>query len=90
MSYVIYNIESTVLVTRDTYKTVAAAKAFITRGERKGTVVRADVAIAETGDFYANIEKSVERVNMMSGKTYREGVNTPSYCSPSSEAYWSM
>lgn len=90
MSYVIYNIESTVLVTRDTYKTVAAAKAFITRGERKGTVVRGDVAIAEYMDFFTNIEKTVERVNMMSGKTFMESANTPSYCSPSSEAYWSM
>jgi hypothetical protein len=90
MSYVIYNIESTVLVTRDTYKTVAAAKAFITREERKGKLIRGDVAIADAAEFHANIEKSVERVNMMSGKTYRESVNTPNYCSPSSEAYWSM
>jgi hypothetical protein len=35
------------------------------------------------------IEQTVEKVNMMSGKTYRESVNTPGYCSPSSESYWS-
>lgn len=34
--------------------------------------------------------KMVERVNMMSGKTYMEAEDTPYFCSPSSESYWSM
>lgn len=32
----------------------------------------------------------VERTNLMSGKPYMEALGTPRYCSPSSEAYWSM
>ena len=32
----------------------------------------------------------VVRKNMMSGKLYYERYNTPYYCSPSSESYWSM
>ena len=28
--------------------------------------------------------------NMMSGKTYQERYDTPNFCSPSSETYWSM
>jgi hypothetical protein len=32
----------------------------------------------------------VERTNLLSGKTFMERRDTPSYCSPSSEAYWSM
>ena len=32
----------------------------------------------------------VTRVNMMGGKEYEERYDTPRYCSPSSEAYWSM
>ena len=32
----------------------------------------------------------VERVNMMGGAKYWERYDTPRYCSPSSEAYWSM
>lgn len=32
----------------------------------------------------------VERVNLMSGKTYMEAAGTPGYLSPASEAYWSM
>lgn len=29
-------------------------------------------------------------VNMMNGKEFKERYDTPSYCSPSSESYWSM
>ena len=32
----------------------------------------------------------VKRVNMMSGSEYYERYDTPIYCSPSSESYWSM
>ena len=32
----------------------------------------------------------VERTNLMSGKTFLEDADTPIYCSPASETYWSM
>lgn len=32
----------------------------------------------------------VERTNLMSGEKYMEEEGTPNYCSPASEAYWSM
>ena len=32
----------------------------------------------------------VEKTNMMTGKKFLEAENTPYYCSPSSETYWSM
>lgn len=35
-------------------------------------------------------ETMVTRNNMMGGKEYQERYDTPRYCSPSSEAYWSM
>ena len=35
-------------------------------------------------------ETWVTRKNMMGGKEYKERYDTPNYCSPSSEAYWSM
>ena len=35
-------------------------------------------------------ETFVTRTNMMSGKTFQERYDTPYYCSPSSESYWSM
>ena len=41
--------------------------------------------------FRTEIHKTyVERVNMMSGRTYTERFDTPRFCSPSSESYWSM
>jgi len=35
-------------------------------------------------------ETFVTRNNMMGGGEYQERYDTPRYCSPSSEAYWSM
>jgi hypothetical protein len=34
-------------------------------------------------------ETFVSRKNMMSGKEYLERYDTPYYCSPSSETFWS-
>lgn len=36
------------------------------------------------------VSKQVEKKNMMSGRSYWENEDTPSYCSPSSETYWSL
>ena len=35
-------------------------------------------------------ETMVTRTNLMGGAAYQERFDTPRYCSPSSEAYWSM
>jgi hypothetical protein len=35
-------------------------------------------------------ETYVTRTNLMGGAEYKERYDTPRYCSPSSEAYWSM
>lgn len=41
--------------------------------------------------FRAEIhETMVTRTNLMGGAAYQERFDTPRYCSPSSEAYWSM
>mgnify|MGYP000259109536 FL=1 len=42
------------------------------------------------GFRYEIHETMVERTNMMGGGKYTERYDTPRYCSPSSEAYWSM
>jgi hypothetical protein len=36
------------------------------------------------------LRQPVTRVNLMSGKEFQEARGTPNYCSPASEAYWSM
>ena len=35
-------------------------------------------------------EPMVERTNFMTGEKFKEPLNTPYYCSPRSETYWSM
>ena len=35
-------------------------------------------------------ETYVTRTNLMGGKEFQERYDTPYYCSPSSESYWSM
>lgn len=40
-------------------------------------------------DYDANINVMVTRTNLMTGKEYQEKLDTPGFCSPSSEAYWS-
>ena len=89
MAYVVYNTDTTRIAKRrngmETFKTAAAAQAYITRSLDDSVH-----AVAELNHYCENIEKQVERVNMMSGKKYMESVNTPGFMSPASEAYWSM
>jgi hypothetical protein len=37
-----------------------------------------------------SVEDMVERTNLMTGKRYLERRDTPIFCSPASESYWSM
>jgi len=46
--------------------------------------------VTDTENYYANVERQVERKNLMSGEMYWESVNTPHYCSPAFESYWTM
>ena len=86
---------------RQSYKTMPAAKAALTRMSKR---YRADLldsvndpqfryGIAEAEYFHKSIEKSVKRKTLDIGygsKEYMETVNTPNYMSPASETYWSM
>jgi hypothetical protein len=41
--------------------------------------------------YFAKVSETfVTRKNMMNGAEFQERYDTPHYCSPSSEAYWSM
>jgi hypothetical protein len=42
------------------------------------------------GYLYEIHETYVTRKNLMGGKEFQERYDTPYYCSPSSETYWSM
>ncbi len=101
MSYVIYDKESTIQFRvrarsvgcyKDTWANERAAKAALTRAHNDGKLdgPKDNYAIAEIRDFRENIEKQVEKVNMMSGKKFTQPINTPRSCDPSTELYWSM
>ena len=45
---------------------------------------------ASQGYRYEIHETYVTRTNMMGGKEFQERYDTPYYCSPASESYWSM
>jgi len=94
MAYVVYQNETTLLIKAGNgsnyFASAGAAKAARTRHCNKTGEMVADYSVAEAADFRDNIEKKVEKVNMMSGQKYMERVNTPSYMSPASEAYWAM
>jgi hypothetical protein len=91
-NYVIYHIETTQILHRDTwrpgYATEYAAKAALTRAVKKG-LDRSQYAICEASKFYGTIEKKVTRTNLMSGQPYEVGVNEPWTTQPCSETYWS-
>jgi hypothetical protein len=86
---------------RQSYKTMAAAKAAITRMSKRH---RADMlesvndpvfryGIAEAGYFHKTIEKKRTVYSIFDedkDSPLVEGVNVPGYMSPRSEAYWSM
>jgi hypothetical protein len=95
MSYVVYEVESTRIVSEKRYgkthfATEGAAKAARTRLIKKGKYNEDQLKVQDAQAYRMFIETTVERVNLMSGKTYRESVNTPNCCSPASETYWSM
>jgi|TARA_B110000444_G_scaffold252198_1_gene281146 hypothetical protein len=82
---------------RQSYKTMASAKAGLTRIKKAENLLPTDpnyadfrYAIAESTQFHKVVEKTITKKNMMNGKEFKETVNTPHYCSPSSETYWSM
>jgi len=94
MVYVVYHNATTYLIKAKNglnyFASAGAAKAARTRHCNKTGEMVADYSVAEVDDFRENIEKKVEKVSMMSGLKYMERVNTPSYMSPASEAYWSF
>lgn len=82
---------------RQWYKTMAAAKAGLTRIAKAEGLLETDenhaffrYAIAECEYFHKNIEASRKAKNMMSGEWFVEPINTPGYMSPARESYWSM
>ena len=103
--FYVYELDTTLIIGkngtpdhRQSYKTMAAAKAAVTRISKASGLMPVDknyplykLGIAEAEHFHKHIEAQVEKTSYMDGsKKFMEPVNTPYYCSPSSETYWSM
>jgi hypothetical protein len=69
------------------YKTFGAARATRTRLCRKAGWGVDELSIVDTKHYKPRM---VERTNIMTGEKFEEDVNTPYFCSPSSESFWSM
>jgi hypothetical protein len=69
------------------YKTFGAARATRTRLCNKAGWSVNELSIIDT-KFYQ--PRMVVRTNLMTGQEYQEDVNTPNFCSPASESFWSM
>jgi len=76
---------------KEKFKTIAAAKAALTRACNKDvTLLKNEFEITDGRNFYDNIQKTEIVINLMSGKPVVQSVNTPRCCDVSSELYWSM
>lgn len=83
--FVVYHIASTMEV--KTYKHWQHAERLT---NEKNRTSRGQFAYTTEEIYRNNVVHMVERTNLQSGKKYMEPSNTPNYCSPASEAYWSM
>lgn len=95
MSYIVYHLPTTRIVTekrygKEVFATEGHAKAARTRMIKKGKYTEDELRVSDLQAYRMFIEEKVERTNLLTGEKFMESVNTPHYCSPSSETYWSM
>jgi uncharacterized protein (UPF0254 family) len=57
---------------------------------RTGGVGPGPYGVAHVDHYRTHVVRKVTRTNLLSGQEFTEDSNTPGFCSPSSEAYWSM
>ena len=69
------------------YKTYGAARATRTRLCNKQGWSAGELSVVDTQHYKPRM---VEKTNIMTGQKFLEDANTPYFCSPSSESYWSM
>lgn len=93
MTHVIYNVETTRLLTvggTHLFKSARSAKIRLTKAIKSGHAVEGQWKIAELDDYELNIEKQVRVTHALTGEICLEPASTPWYCSVASESYWSM
>lgn len=82
--FIVFHTETT--MREKSYKTPAAAKAAVTRLNKKKGAGAYDWATYD--DYNTNVVHMVERRNAMTGEMFLERSNTPYTASPRSESYW--
>jgi len=85
MTYIVYNVNTH--SDKQSFESKRGASISCTAMNKKYDSV---YAVASLEEFENEIVMMVEKTNLMSGEKYMERSDTPRYCSPSSEAYWSM
>jgi|TARA_R110000803_G_scaffold122915_5_gene190921 hypothetical protein len=102
MKHIVYNIESGEILSLPTkYARMWKDAVYTTQGPATRAKNKAgdEYAVTDSETYYKEFSPNhdsngdvlmVERINLMSGKPYMEAIDTPNYCSPASETYWSM
>ena len=93
MSYYIVNIATgkawgKAYWLKQEYETERGAKIACTK-MNKAAAGASQWKVVDRKVFDAQPVKMVEKINMMTGVKYMEAEDTPNFCSPASEAYWS-
>jgi hypothetical protein len=73
---------------RDSYATLPAARAAVSRSISKGVLSNYSYEIMTVADYNQQVPMR-EVTNLMSGKQVLERADTPRSCSVASETYWS-
>jgi hypothetical protein len=87
--YVVYHVNST--MEKKSFYHYKPANALADKLNKARNYSMTDCyAVASVGHYNTKVVHMVTRVNLQTGQEYQEPSNTPGYCSPASEAYWSM
>jgi len=86
--FTVYHVKST--MEKKTYGRESDAKKLVAKLNQFPGRGEGQYAYATSEHYRTKVVHMVTRKNLMSGKEYQGPSNTPNYCSPASEAYWSM
>jgi len=94
MSFVVVNTSTRCAVRhprtgRDSYSTKAAADAARTKYFRHAGYLSSELEVMTIDTYRAQVP-TITVKNLISGKDVQIAADTPTYCNPSTETYWSM
>ena len=84
MTYIMFNVDNH--SDNHSFKSSRGAKIARAAANKNSKNTYEVVSLEE---FNTDIEKMVEKTNLMTGEKFMERSDCPYYCSPSSETFWS-